>query len=296
METAYLVFTYILTGLLGLCIGSFLNVVIYRVPLGMSVVYPPSHCPKCDYKLKWYDNIPVLSYCLLGGKCRGCGEHISFRYTVVELANMLLWLASVFLFFSFDAYGIIKTVCVMVLSSVLICVFFIDLEHKIIPDRFSVILAVLGVILTVSDALLTDGRWTDHLIGFAVGGGFFLLIYYLALWIYKREGLGFGDVKLMAAAGTLSRLDRNFYRRFGRLRGRLRHPFDHQTPKRVGAFYGISVCTVSCVRNPYSGAFRRRADLLVSRTSVILKIRAVAAGKEFLFSDAKIQIYRDQFR
>ena len=95
METVYLVFTYVLTGLLGLCIGSFLNVVIYRVPLGMSVVYPPSHCPKCDYKLKWYDNIPVLSYCLLGGKCRSCGEHISFRYTVVELANMLLWLASV---------------------------------------------------------------------------------------------------------------------------------------------------------------------------------------------------------
>lgn len=201
METAYLIFTYILTGLLGLCIGSFLNVVIYRVPLGMSVVYPPSHCPKCDYKLKWYDNIPVISYCMLGGKCRGCGEHISFRYTVVELANMILWLASVFLFFSFDAYGIIKTVCVMVLSSVLICVFFIDLEHQIIPDRFSVILAVLGIILTVSDALLTDGRWTDHLVGLAVGGGFFLLIYYLALWIYKREGLGFGDVKLMAAAG-----------------------------------------------------------------------------------------------
>lgn len=201
MDTVYLVFTYILTGLLGLCIGSFLNVVIYWVPLGMSVVYPPSHCPKCDYKLKWYDNIPVISYCMLGGKCRSCGGHISFRYTAVELANMILWLASVALFFSLDAYGIIKTVCAMVLSSVLICVFFIDLEHKIIPDRFSVILAVLGVVLTVSDALLTDGRWTDHLIGLAVGGGFFLLIYYLALWIYKREGLGFGDVKLMAAAG-----------------------------------------------------------------------------------------------
>ena len=84
---------------------------------------------------------------------------------------MILWLASVALFFSLDAYGIIKTVCAMVLSSVLICVFFIDLEHKIIPDRFSVILAVLGVVLTVSDALLTDGRWTDHLIGLAVGGG-----------------------------------------------------------------------------------------------------------------------------
>lgn len=200
-ETAYLIFTYVLTGLLGLCIGSFLNVVIYRVPLGMSVAYPPSHCPKCDNKLKWYDNIPVLSYCMLRGRCRRCGERISIRYTVVELANMLLWLVSVFLFFSFDAYDIVKTVCTMILSSVLICVFFIDFEHKIIPDRFSVILAVLGIVMTVCEAVLSDGRWTDHLIGLAVGGGFFLLVYYLSLWIYKREGIGFGDVKLMAAAG-----------------------------------------------------------------------------------------------
>lgn len=201
METIYLVFTYILTGLLGLCIGSFLNVVIYRVPLGMSVAYPPSHCPNCHYKLKWYDNIPILSYCILKGKCRGCGSHISFRYTIVELANMIFWLGSVFLFFSFDTYDIIRTVCTAVLASVLICVCFIDWEHQIIPDRFSVILAVLGVVITVSDALLTDSRWMDHLIGLAAGGGFFLTVYLLAKLIYKREGIGFGDVKLMAAAG-----------------------------------------------------------------------------------------------
>ena len=82
----------VLTALLGLCVGSFLNVVIYRVPNGMSIAMPPSHCPKCGYKLKWYDNIPVLSYIILGGKCRSCKEPISPRYTIVELLIMLLWL------------------------------------------------------------------------------------------------------------------------------------------------------------------------------------------------------------
>ena len=199
-DTIYLVFTYVLMGLLGLCVGSFLNVVIYRVPRGMSVSYPSSHCTSCAYSLRWYDNIPVISYCFLRGKCRKCHAPISPRYTIVELANMLLWLLCVWRFFSVDVFGILRTACVAVLCSVLICVFFIDLEHKIIPDRFNIIIAVLGVILTVSDAAEMGG-WATHLIGLAVGGGFFLAVYYLAILVYKREGLGFGDVKLMAAAG-----------------------------------------------------------------------------------------------
>ena len=98
MDVYYLVVAYVFAGLFGICIGSFLNVVIYRVPNGMSVAFPGSHCPKCGYQLKWYDNIPVLSYLMLGGKCRGCKERISPRYATVELANMLLWLLSVALF------------------------------------------------------------------------------------------------------------------------------------------------------------------------------------------------------
>ena len=81
----------ILAGVLGLCVGSFLNVVIYRLPNGMNLAKPASHCPKCKKEIKWYDNIPVLSYIILGGKCRNCKTHISFRYTLVELLNAILW-------------------------------------------------------------------------------------------------------------------------------------------------------------------------------------------------------------
>ena len=95
METYYLVCAYVLFGLVGLAIGSFLNVLIYRVPRGMSLAKPSSHCPTCGYSLRWYDNIPVLSYLMLGGKCRACREPISFRYTLVEVANMALSLLAV---------------------------------------------------------------------------------------------------------------------------------------------------------------------------------------------------------
>ncbi|MBR5615629.1 MAG: prepilin peptidase, partial [Clostridia bacterium] len=87
-----LICVYVLAGLLGVCVGSFLNVVIYRLPRGMNLSRPGSHCTKCDYVLKWYDNIPVISWISLGGRCRSCREPISVRYTVVELANMALWL------------------------------------------------------------------------------------------------------------------------------------------------------------------------------------------------------------
>ena len=98
MEHFYLICAYVLSGILGLCVGSFLNVVIYRWPNNMSIAKPSSHCPTCKYELRWYDNIPVLSYLMLGGKCRSCKTHISFRYTAVEVANTVLWLLCAFLF------------------------------------------------------------------------------------------------------------------------------------------------------------------------------------------------------
>ena len=110
-----------MASILGLCVGSFLNVVIYRVPNKMSLAYPPSHCTTCDYTLKWYDNIPVLSYIMLGGRCRSCKTHISFRYTAVEIANMLLWLLSVLLFWE---ESIAMAVIAALSSTLFICIFF----------------------------------------------------------------------------------------------------------------------------------------------------------------------------
>ena len=195
MSDFVLTVIYILTGVVGLCVGSFLNVVIYRVPEGMSLAKPDSHCPKCKYKLKWYDNIPILSYIILGGKCRGCGERISFRYTAVEIANTLLWLLSAFLFVE---KSIVFAVMAALASSIFIIVFFIDLEHMLVFNRFVLALALLGFGTMFSD-LYT--QWYDHLIGLVVAlflfGGVF--VYYILR--YTKEAMGGGDIKLAMAAG-----------------------------------------------------------------------------------------------
>lgn len=197
MEKYYLLCVYVLSGILGLCVGSFLNVVIYRLPHNMSLAKPGSHCPSCKYELHWYDNIPVLSYLMLGGKCRKCKTHISFRYTAVELANTLLWLLCVFLFWEKS----IPLACIyIIVSSVFICVFFIDLEHQIIFDRFQIILLVLGVASIFFDK---DFGWLSHVIGGVVG----FAVFYLISWGFEKlcgkEGLGGGDVKLAGVVGLL---------------------------------------------------------------------------------------------
>jgi len=188
---------YIFTGLLGVCVGSFLNVVIYRLPNGMSLSKPGSHCTSCDYSLKWYDNIPVLSYLFLGGKCRKCKSPISPRYMLVELANMRLWLLSAALFW---AKSPLYAGAAMVVSSALICIFFIDLEHMLIFNRFTILVALGGVVTMFTG---DTTAWYDHLIGAAAGGLVFLALYYGCIAVLKQEGLGFGDVKYAAAAGLL---------------------------------------------------------------------------------------------
>ena len=195
-ESYYIAVTFILAGLCGLCVGSFLNVVIYRVPNKMSLISPPSHCPQCESRIKWYDNIPVVSYCILGGKCRVCKEHIPFRYTFVECMNTLLWLMCAALFMDNLLYMFLSmTVC-----SVCICVFFIDSEHLIIPDRFNLILLAAGVLSVFID---TEYDWISHLIGFGAAAAVFLLVGFAVGFFKKREALGGGDVKFAACAGLI---------------------------------------------------------------------------------------------
>ena len=197
MDSYILICVYVLAGIFGLCVGSFLNVVIYRVPLGMSLARPGSHCTKCDYSLRWYDNIPVLSWIMLGGRCRKCREPISIRYTAVELANTVLWLLCAMLFWEQDpVYAI---VCAIV-CSVLICIFYIDLEHMLIYNRFVLLIAAGGLITMFHDGYTKP---IDHVIGALAGGGVFALLYFGAILILKREAMGFADVKLAAAAGLL---------------------------------------------------------------------------------------------
>lgn len=190
---------YTFVAIIGLCVGSFLNVVIYRVPLGMSVAFPGSHCPKCDYELRWYDNIPVLSYLILKGKCRKCHEPISIRYTLVEIANMVLWLVCAILFWKESPESIILACSAMIVCSVLICIFFIDLEHMLIFNRFTITVALMGIVAMFLD----DYTIWDHVIGGASGALLFVGLYFGAILVLKKEGFGWGDVKLVAAAGLL---------------------------------------------------------------------------------------------
>ncbi len=197
MDQYYTIVSYILMGIIGLCVGSFLNVVIYRLPEGMSLTKPNSHCPKCKYELRWYDNIPVLSYLMLGGRCRKCKNHISFRYTAVEIANTVLWLLCGFLFREKS----IPLACIyMAVCSVFICIFFIDLEHQIIFDRFQIMLLCLGIASIFFD---DSYGWLSHVIGGVVGFGVFYLIGWSFEKLCKKEGLGGGDIKLAGTVGLL---------------------------------------------------------------------------------------------
>lgn len=193
----YKLITYILGGIYGVCVGSFLNVVIYRLPLGMNLAKPRSHCPRCGYTLRAIDNVPVLSYLFLGGRCRKCRAPISPRYVAVELLNMVLWLLAVDLFYD---RGFVFALVVALSASVMISVFFIDLAHMIIPDSLQLILLGLGVLAVFFDP---EYAWYSHLIGMAVGFLFFYGVYALFYYGLGKEALGGGDIKLAAVAGLL---------------------------------------------------------------------------------------------
>lgn len=179
---------------LAICIGSFLNVCIHRLPLGESIVSPPSHCPACGHRIPWYHNLPLVSYALLKGHCGFCGAKISPVYPLVEFGTGL---AALLLFLNFGLSLLFPVYFVFVCA--LIVISFIDLEHRIIPDVISIpgILVGLGVSFLRPDLTLMNA-----LIGALLGGGLLLAVvigYYL---LTKREGMGLGDVKLLAMIGA----------------------------------------------------------------------------------------------
>ena len=180
--------------LLGAAVGSFLNVVIYRVPEGKSVVSPPSSCPRCGAGIRFYDNIPILSYLLLGGKCRQCKARISPRYPFVEFLTGLL--SALLMFF----YGPTADYLIyFVLMAALVAITFIDIDHRIIPNVISLPFIPLGF---AASFFLRDITWVDSLIGIVAGGG---SLYLVALGYYmltKIEGMGGGDIKLLAMLGA----------------------------------------------------------------------------------------------
>lgn len=186
--------------LFGLVLGSFANVCIYRMPRNLSVISPRSSCPKCKTLISWYDNIPVLSYVFLKAKCRKCGNKISLIYPVIEIVCAILFLLM------YSLYGfsyILPFFCLFAFSLLVITA--IDFEFQIIPDEFSLMLVLVGLGTSFFNYFLADTvfmRVIQSLLGLLAGGGTLLLIAVVGKWIFKKDAMGGGDIKLMAGVGT----------------------------------------------------------------------------------------------
>lgn len=193
-------FELIVVFILGLILGSFANVCIYRMPRDLSIVKPNSHCTNCNKFIKWYDNIPILSYIILKGKCRNCGSKISFIYPAIEFICGLLFVSMYFLYgFSY----ILFPFCLLVFSLLVITI--IDFQFQIIPDEISFFLIILGLLVSSFNVTLGDAiiqRIINSFLGLLAGGGSLLLVAIVGKWIFKKDAMGGGDIKIMAGVGT----------------------------------------------------------------------------------------------
>jgi leader peptidase (prepilin peptidase)/N-methyltransferase len=179
----------------GMCIGSFLNVCIYRLPSSTSIINPSrSFCPQCNSAIQFYDNIPVFSYLWLKGRCRNCKASISLRYPLIELMTGILAIAILFMF------GVtLEGVVYFVFISSLLVITFIDIDHKIIPDIISLPGIPLGL---AASFVLPAMTFKSSLLGLLVGGGSLLLVAWSYSLITRKEGMGGGDIKLLGMIGT----------------------------------------------------------------------------------------------
>ncbi len=183
---------------LGVAVGSFLNVVIHRVPLGLSVVRPPSACPKCGTEIRPWQNIPILSWLLLRGRCGGCGTSISVRYLIVELLMGLLSLGLA------RRYGLsLEFAWSLIFAAGLLALTWIDLDHRLLPDRITLPGIVVGLgfapLRSPADPMAGFG---DAVLGVLVGGGSLYAVAWLYAKITGREGMGGGDIKFLAMIGA----------------------------------------------------------------------------------------------
>ena len=183
--------------ILGALWGSFANVCIFRLPKEKGVVSGRSYCPKCKKKIVWYDNIPIISFFLLGGKCRKCKKSISIQYVIVEAINIVSFI-TIYYFFGIS----IITVLLMMLSLSFLIIFFIDLEHFIIPNVLTFPMMIVGFLKSFDPNLPSlFPNYINSLVGGLFGYGVIWSIIYFYKQLRKKEGMGFGDAKLLAVVG-----------------------------------------------------------------------------------------------
>ena len=177
----------------GLAVGSFLNVCIYRLPNNISIVTPRSYCTACGRTLRWFENVPLLGYIILRGRCRTCGTRISFVYPAVEVATPALFLLQ------YWQLGWQPLLAVrLVFCCAMVALFVIDLRHRILPN----LVTLPGVVVGLVASVFVDPGWLDAVIGAAVGGGVLLGVAELYYRVRGEEGLGMGDVKMLAMIGA----------------------------------------------------------------------------------------------
>jgi leader peptidase (prepilin peptidase)/N-methyltransferase len=188
-----IIFLDIFLTVVGAAIGSFLNVLICRLPEELSIIFPSSHCPKCKHAIRFYDNIPIISYLLLKGRCRDCHDKISFRYPFVETLTAVM---SLMLFWKFGFS--LQYLFTFIFSCSLIVITFIDFDHQIIPD----VITLPGIPLFSLGAVFFMGiPWLEVVLGVLIGGGCLYVVAVGYELITNREGMGGGDIKLLAMMG-----------------------------------------------------------------------------------------------
>nr|WP_321404119.1 prepilin peptidase [uncultured Desulfobacter sp.] len=222
------IFIAVMAFVFGSCIGSFLNVVICRMPQGQSIVSPPSHCPVCNQNIPFYLNIPILSYILLKGKCRFCNTSISIRYPLVEMITGMLSLGL------FLKFGPTPTAFFYFLfCAMLTAVSFIDIDHQIIPDKLS----LPGILIfSTSCIFVPQMQFTSVIWGILAGGGILYLVALTYYCIRKHQGMGGGDIKLLAMIGAATGVKGVFFTLF--------------TGSVFGTFGGVAALALS--KNPDS--------------------------------------------
>ncbi|MGE5423451.1 MAG: prepilin peptidase, partial [Ignavibacteriales bacterium] len=192
----------ILVTIIGLVIGSFLNVCIYRIPRNESIVFPSSHCPACGHDLTFRDLIPIMSYIFLHGRCRSCRCRISARYPLVELLTGIIFLI-LYLRYGYSLTFIFSAI----MMAAMIVVFFIDYDHLIIPNKVVIFASIIAGLMVFYNfftplAVYGDSRWWNPLLGALIGSGSLLLVALLGSLIFKTdEAMGGGDIKLMIPIG-----------------------------------------------------------------------------------------------
>ncbi len=183
-----------MAGLFGALIGSFLNVCIYRLPRRESIVWPGSHCPRCSHSIAWYDNIPILSYFILAGRCRHCTERIPFRYPLVEILNASGYVGLIWFFgpsWVAVAYGLLYSALLVVAGT--------DLSHKIIPNVVTFPGIIVGLVCAT---IVLPLGFLGGMLGVLVGGGILWLLAWASPYLFGKEGMGGGDIKLLAMIGA----------------------------------------------------------------------------------------------